>query len=194
MQAADLQFDAATHTYRVAGERWPSVTQVLDQLDVLARIPQHLLDAAAAFGTAVHDACHLDDLGILNWELLDPHLKPYVQGWRKFQLDTGAKIVAAEQMVVHRRLRYCGKLDRRCRISGVDELVEIKSTAVMPETVGAQTAAYVEALGMPKLRRRAVQLLPDGTYRSQVLKSPADWNLFLSCLNVHQWRAARGLI
>jgi hypothetical protein len=54
--------------------------------------------------------------------------------------------------------------------------------------VGPQTAAYAEALGEPRIKRRVVQLRRDGTYRTERLTDRADWNLFLSALNIYQWR------
>lgn len=183
--AADIQFDADRHEYRVAGTRWPGVTQILQPLQELEGIPRPVLEAAAAFGRNVHAACHLHNLGILDEDTLDAALLPYVQAWRLFLRDTGAIVVASELMVAHPRLQYCGTLDTICLIRGKRELVDIKSTAVMPRTVGAQTAAYAEAYE-PGIRRRAVQLKPDGTYRSEVLTARADLNLFLSALNV--WR------
>lgn len=187
MLAVDLQFDEASHTYRVSGEVWPSVTQVLDPLQMLEGIPRDILEAAAAFGTNVHAACHLDNMGALDEARLDERLRPYVEAWRKFQADTGAVILSSEQRVVHTRLRYAGTLDTICTIGSSRELVDIKSTAAIPRTVGPQTAAYAEALGEPRIKRRVVQLRRDGTYRTERLTGRSDFNLFLSALNVHNF-------
>jgi hypothetical protein len=190
--AANLHFDAASHTYRVGGEVWPSVTQILDPIQLLDDIPRHVLEAAAQFGTHVHQACHLDNQGILDEAALDPALLPYVQAWRAFLADTNAVVIASELRVVNERLRYCGTLDTIARIRGAHELVDIKATAAIPATVGPQTIAYAEALGEPRIRRRVVQLRGDGTYRSKRLNDSTDWSMFLSVLNVHNWRAKHG--
>jgi len=182
---ADLQFDAELHEYRVGGIRWPGVTQVLEPLQQLEGIPLHILQAAAAFGRNVHAACHLHNLGILDEAQLDPALRPYVHAWQQFLRDTGAAVIESEKRVCHPRLRYAGTIDTKCIIARRRELVDIKSTAVMPRTVGAQTAAYAEA-DEPGIRRRVVLLKPDGTYDARVLKERADFHLFLSALNV--WR------
>lgn len=185
---ADLTFDAEAHAYHVGGVRWPSVTQVLDPLQELDGIPRAVLEAAARFGTNVHAACHLLNVGALDMAALDPALAPYVVAWEKFLTDTGAKVIASEMRVAHARLRYAGTLDTICLIKGYRELVDIKSTAAIPRTAGPQTAAYAEAINEPRIRRRVVQLRKDGTYRSQPLTDRTDWNLFLSALNIHQWR------
>jgi hypothetical protein len=185
---AEFTFDADAHVYRVGGVRWPSVTEILEPLQLLDGIPKHVLEAAAKFGTNVHAACHLHNLGILDERTLDPHLQPYINAWHKFLHDTGARVVASEMRVAHQRLRYAGTLDTICLIGKHRTLVDIKSTAEIPRTTGPQTAAYAEAVGEPRIYRRVVQLKADGTYRCEPLNDRADWNLFLSVLNVHNWR------
>jgi hypothetical protein len=94
--AADIHFDPAGHRYTVAGERWPSVTEVLDPLLELDGIPRAVLKAAAEFGTHVHMATDLFDKGVLDEPALDPHLAPYLAGWKLFLRDTGAKVTRAK--------------------------------------------------------------------------------------------------
>jgi hypothetical protein len=183
-----LDFDEATHTYTVAGVRWPSVTQVLEPLQLLDGIPPDILRAAADFGVNVHAACHLLNVGALDIDTLDAALAPYVSAWSKFIADTGAKVIASELRVAHGRLRYAGTLDTICLIDGTRELVDIKSTAAIPRTVAPQTAAYAEAMGEPRIKRRVVQLRRDGTYRTARLTDRSDFNLFLSALNIWNWR------
>jgi hypothetical protein len=191
VNAAAIQFDPLLHEYRVGGVRWPSVTDVIDMLGELDGIPRAELEAAAKFGTAVHGACHLDNCGALDWQLLDPHLAPYVQAWRRAQVDLRIIVTASEQMVSNVQLRYCGRLDVLARTSGVRELIDLKSTATIPRTVGPQTFGYADALGEPLIRRRVVLLRPDGTYRTDVLRDPRDRSNFVSALNVLNWRLER---
>lgn len=184
----DLSFEKETHTYRIGGQVWPSVTQVLDPLQQLDGIPADVLAAAAAFGTNVHAACHLDNLGELDEATLDTALLPYLTAWRKFQSDVGLVILASEKRVMHGGLRYAGTLDVVGLVRDARELIDIKSTAAIPRTAGPQTAAYAEALGEPRIRRRVVQLRSDGTYRTERLTDRGDFNLFISALNLWNWR------
>lgn len=190
--ASELTFDAERHEYRCGGVRWPSVTQVCDYLQELDGIPVHYLQAAAAFGRNVHYACHLHNVGALDYGALDSELKPYVDAWRAFLKDTGAVVIASEKIVWNHRLQYAGTLDSKCIIRRRRELVDIKSTADMPRTVGPQVAAYAEA-DEPGIRRRVVRLKPDGTYDSQLLTKKTDFNLFLSALNVFNFKHRRGI-
>jgi len=188
VSAVAVQFDEAEHVYTVGGQRWPSVTDVVKMLDELDGIPPDILAAAAKFGRAVHEACHFDNLGVLDMGTLDAHLLPYVHAWRQAQHDLRIVVVASECIVAHPVLRYCGRYDVKARTGGVAELLDLKSTAQIPRTVGPQTAGYVNALGEPKIRRRVVQLRGDGTYRTEILRDSRDWNHFVSALNVLNWR------
>lgn len=49
-----------------------------------SRVPLHVLKAAARFGTAVHRACELDDLGELDEATLDARLAGHLHAWRSF--------------------------------------------------------------------------------------------------------------
>jgi len=198
VQAADIQFDAAAHRYTVGGERFPSVTEVLDPLLELDGIPKSVLKAAAEFGTHVHMACDLYDRGVLDEPALDPHLAPYLAGWKIFLKETGAKVLHSELRVAHGTHRYAGTLDKiitwvprkRSRMAQID----LKSGQV-PRTVGPQTAAYMAALTdmkpdwlVPGSDRYCLQLRPDATYRLHKLTDPRDFHIFVSALNVHRWR------
>ena len=191
--AAELTFDEASHTYRVGGKVWPSVTQVLEPLQFLDGVPWAVLEAARKFGTHVHQAVHLWNVGNLDEESLDPHLAPYLAGWKKFLADTGAEVVVSERRILNRRLRYAGTLDSVIRWRQRFHMLDVKSGA-MPKTVGLQTAAYREALrsecGSLVLSpvRYCVQLTGFGDYRLHKLTERTDFNYFTSALNVHRWR------
>jgi hypothetical protein len=171
--AADIQFDAAEHRYTVAGERWPSVTEVLDPLLELDGIPRAVLKAAAEFGTHVHMATDLFDKGVLDEPALDPHLAPYLAGWKLFLRETGAEVLASEVRVGHPKLRYAGTLDKFVRWTprGRHEIAQIDlKSGQVPRTVGPQTAAYNEAAIRSgaitgAVSRYVLQLRPDATYR-----------------------------
>jgi hypothetical protein len=193
-----LTFDEPTHTYRVGDVVLPSVTQVLDPLQQLDGIPPDVLARAAKFGTHVHKACHLANQGRLLWDRLDPHLKPYVDGWQKFQAESCAVVVASEVRCWHRAMHYAGTCDAIVRFrkrgkTGAAFALDIKTAIAVPRTVGPQTAAYADALRYdleyPIARTRyCVQLRGDGTYRLVPLTQAGDLHVFRSALNLHRWR------
>lgn len=188
-----IEFDEAAHRYTVNGERFPSVTEVLDPLLELDGIPKATLKAAAQFGTHVHLACHLYDKGVLDEPALDPHLAPYLAAWKLFLRDTGSTVIHSEVRVVHPKLRYAGTLDKILKLGRAINrrepkvLLDIKSGEV-PRTVGPQCAAYEAAYSTEPLPRYCLQLRGDATYRLTKLADPTDWSIFLSALNLHHWR------
>lgn len=191
MLAAEIHFEPEGHRYTVAGERWPSVTEVLDPLLELDGIPRAVLKAAAEFGTHVHMATDLFDKGVLDEPALDPHLAPYLAGWKLFLRDTGAEVVESEVRVGHAKLRYAGTLDKSMRWKKRGRLrsvqLDIKS-GLVPRTVGPQTAAYAEAHPIKFDERYVLQLKPDASYRLSPLTESSDWSIFLSALNIFRWR------
>jgi hypothetical protein len=188
------------HIYRRGdGVRVPGVTEVLRFIEELDGIPLDVLARAARFGRNVHMACDLWNSGVLDEAVLDPALRPYLEGWQKFCLDFDAQILHSELLVYHPTMGYAGTLDaiadvlltrgRRMKL-----LIDIKTSALIPRTVGPQTAAYRTAyhdggggLHLPQLRY-CVHLKGEGKYTLQLLNDPADINMFMSCLNIHKWR------
>lgn len=199
MSSPELQFEEAGHVYRLDGRVLPSVTQVLRFLDDFESVPPAVLEAARQFGTHVHTACHLDVLGTLDEDALDPALAPYVEAFRKFRAESGFEILSSEERVYHVGLNYAGTLDLRAAKTkhtarGASRrlaLIDIKS-GVVPRSVGAQTAAYNAAWssrnGGEMHDRYCLQLRGDATYKLHPLTDATDFSMFVSCLNLHNWK------
>lgn len=193
MSLAELQFDESTHAYSVGSRKVPSVTQVLRQIDDLEGIPHDLLEAAAHFGRHVHQAVDLFNKGTLDEATLDPFLEPYLAGWQLFLKQTGAGVLESERRVYHRKLNYGGTFDQIVAWHTLPELVDVKSGAAVPRSVGPQTAAYRMAylsedpsnqLGRA---RYCVHLLGNGKYKLSKYTDPQDWTIFVSALNCWNW-------
>jgi hypothetical protein len=196
----NFHFDEATHTYTLDGKVLPSVTQILKQLteSVYRFVPQDVLDAAADLGRCVHKACELWNLGTLDEESLHPDIVPYLEGWKKFAAEAQFRPILVEAPLFHSALNYAGMIDAFGEQAGVPSLIDIKTTSVITAaTVGPQTAAYadliarapaMEEFGKKKLRRSAVHLIGDGTYRQHFFSEDAERSVFLSCLSLHNWR------
>lgn len=187
----DLQFNPVGHQYLLNNRPVPSVTQVLQPYSGLEFVDREVLARAAEFGTHVHEACHLLNLGRLDADNLDEALVPYVQAWAQFLEDTGAVVVLSEHRVASEAYNFAGTIDTIVHWGKSSRLVDIKSTSGVPRTVGPQTAAYRQALkestGDSVRDRYCVQLKPDGRYALHKLTDPNDWNIFQSALNLHRW-------
>lgn len=179
------------HTYWLDGQQVPGVTSILAPLSNFDFVSAEVLQAAADFGTAVHLACELDDLGTLDEEQLDPALAPYLSAWRKFSAEHKVQWTAIEELVYHQSLRYAGKLDRYGVVDGSSAVVDIKSSAALYPSVGPQLAAYLKAIpgALPLTKRLAVQLRPDATYVLKEYTSALDFPAFASLVTLHNWCA-----
>lgn len=183
-----LTFDPVAHVYRFMGAVVPSVTQVLAPLVDFSGVPRAVLAAKADLGTRVHEACHYFDEDDLDEESVEADVDPYLQAWKKFKTETGAQVLACEQRVFDPLHMYAGTLDRVLMLDGHRTLVDLKTCISCPAAVGPQTAAYMQALGdMSITRRAALRLRPDGTYRLDLLSSPDDWAVYLSCLTLNRF-------
>jgi len=187
--------DEATHTYTLNGVVVPGVTSLLEPLSGLHFVDREVLRAAADFGTAVHLACELDDRGTLDEEELDPALAPYLSAWRRFSKDYAVKWSLIEHLVHHPVMGYAGKLDRYGIVKGDDAVVDLKSSAILYPTVGAQLSAYVKALpGTTLLTKRiGVLLKPDGNYQAKRYTDPSDWAVFASLITLRNFCAAHSI-
>lgn len=177
-----IDFDEATHTYRVGGQVRPSVTQILRPIVDFSAVPPGVLQAKSDLGVRVHRATELDDADDLEESSVGDDVRPYLQAWRDYLRDTGAVVLLSEGRVYNPGANYCGTLDRVLDIDGAEWLVDIKTSAQVHRAVGPQTAAYEQALGWRgPLRRGVVQLRPDGSYRFRELHDPRDWVIFQAC-------------
>lgn len=187
-------FNAERHEYTVDGQRVPSVTQVLGSLYDFSHVPPAVLAAKGELGTAVHIACELDDDADLDEASVSDAVRPYLDGYRLFKQHKLTRVTATEQIVSH-RLGYAGKFDLLTEFDDARWLIDWKTPLVISPAVALQTAAYVAALppelappaGM-KLKRAALQLKNDGTYKLHEFSDPNDFAVFVSFLNVHTWK------
>lgn len=186
-----LAFDEASHTYRFLGEPVPSVTQLLQPLCDFSRVAREVLEAKRELGRQVHYACQLDDEGDLDEDSVTEEIEPYLQAWRLFLRESGAKVLHNERRVFEPMLQYAGTLDNVLLLNGHKWLVDKKTAIAVPMAAGPQTAAYLRALGDTSVTHRAaVRLRPDGTYRFDPLTGTDDWSVFMACLSLHRFKEA----
>ena len=185
-----LEFNSETHTYKLDGIKLPSVTQIIGGagLSDFSKVNQDILKRSQSFGSAAHLACQLFDDNRLDMKSLDLELFPYLDAWKKFKRDFGiTKFTEIEKQVYSLKYQYAGCLDRLWE----DTLIEIKTSTSIPATTGLQLAGYqnaYEEMYKVKIKRRICVQLLDGTYKMEEYKEKSDRTVFLSCLNLHNWR------
>lgn len=191
-----IEFDEASHTYKLDGNPVPSVTEILKPLTDFGRVPLEVLEYKRSLGKAVHKAIELWERQDLDVADLDPEALPYFEGWLKFKQESGFRVLHSELIVWSKKYRYAGTLDdlgtRLIGATEADELLDVKCVwATAPETA-IQTAAYQEALseshGIKVKKRGAVQLTPESGFKFFPYRDKGDFNVFLSLLNLHNWR------
>lgn len=191
-----LRRDDESHTYFLDDVVVPSVTQILSPFKNFDGIPEHVLENKRQIGTAVHLACELDVLGQLDEDTVHPIVAGYLAGFRSWRAQGGFRIVETESYVYHPTLRYAGQLDLIGeRIEQHDHwLIDIKTAATHTPIWRLQTAGYAACRPDGKrLKRAALQLLPDGKYRWHPYDRPehagdsANWT---AAAMLHHWMKA----
>lgn len=188
-----FRFDDASHTYWLGDRVLPSVTQVIGPLTDWSQVPPDVLERKRRFGTAVHKACELDDLGQLDEGGTHPEVMARVRAWRAYLAASHARVTAVEAELRnhHPRLGFAGTPDRLVEIDGESWLVDIKSSDLASRSWGVQLAGYqllLEGTSYTINRRASVRLKEDGDFRVDVFRNPNDELCFRACLAVHQWK------
>lgn len=188
-----LIFNPENHEYRLYDKVVPSVTQALNIMsdEIYANVSENVMRVAADRGSKVHKACELWDQGELDEEQLDPILRPYLEGWKKFLKETGFQVKFNESKVWSVTNSYAGTLDRVGDLNNKVALVDIKARARLTDETGPQLAAYKAAFEEinKKIRIRerwAVNLKNNGTYQMKQYTDREDYKDFLACLRLYR--------
>lgn len=182
-------FDPVKHIYRMKGRVIPGVT---DPMANVLGINPYWTDAGRDFGTKMHLAIALCAQKDLDYATLDERLKPRVDAYEKFCLDFQFVPDVIEQMFYSVSPEFCGTPDQ-AKIGQL--VVDFKKGKHLPEHA-LQLAAYAHLLGNSYLYERiGVELRADGKYSITPYKKQdirSDFNIFISILNVYNWRTRNG--
>lgn len=192
-----LIFDAEKHEYRIDGKLVPSVTQVIGSVCPGWQADPWYLQR----GKALHGACHLYDMGTLDWASVDPAIIGRVRAWERFRREWPATVWHSEAPMQSAVSRFAGTPDRIFRAKEQLALVDIKSTAE-PQVIvqlGGYSVLARQDYGLGIDLAVAVELHDDGTYRTY----PDPWlsgsalrraeQQFLAFLSVHNFLKAHNL-
>lgn len=185
-------FDAATHTYRVAGQVLPSVTQIISAVypGLFDSIPAWILERKARLGTAVHAAIELylkDELDATN---LHPAIVPYFESWLAWATEEIQATLHLETLFAS-PLGYAGMIDwlGDTKSHGLC-LVDWKTTVNPGRTHRIQTAGYALGLPAPQAKRGCLYLKADGSPAVLDLhsnpKDVVDWTSTLRVFNLRK--------
>jgi hypothetical protein len=188
----EIVLDAEKHEYTVDGVVFPSVTQIIKPVQPF--IPKALLEAGGARGMKVHEACEFIDAGFD--DDVDPEVRGYADGYKRFLADSGAKVLRSEFRVANPAPGYAGTIDRVIQWGDDTIVLDLKSGEMHP-WMRLQLAAYAYAywtmtsgdtkVALPKCM--ALQLFEDGTYRAHEYRDPkGDFFVFLGLARFYRWK------
>jgi hypothetical protein len=200
-----LEFEPATHVYRIDGAPVPTVTQLLDDAGLTpdySVVAPAVLQHARARGIHVDACCDLLDEDALDWASVHPEALPYVEAWARFCATEGYQPACGQVPLYHPTHGYAGTADSIGTLNGAWAVVERKATTRMAATYALQTAGYAQpglwaappgggrlapvAWGTPA--RVGVQLKRDGTYLVVPYDDAEDLAAFLGVVALYRWR------
>jgi hypothetical protein len=184
-----LALDLERHQYSFDGKRVGGVSEILTGLGIVDR--SWFTEFACARGSAVHAAIEYLLHGRLDCRSLDERIKGYVEAAVAF-IDA-AGIYRSPQLVIERPVwhpvwRFAGMPDLIAEAFGELSLIDWKTGGA--SFAGLQTAAYDDAYRFDKptvkpLRRMAVQLKSDGTFKKTDLRDARDYTDFQACCLIY---------
>jgi ATP-dependent exoDNAse (exonuclease V) beta subunit len=208
-----LTFHEDAHIYELDGAVVPSVTQILTRSGLIdfSKIPSFIREAALERGRKVHQAIHYyneRDLDLDAFTRDFPLYAPYLFAWVHFCEQRRFVPVLNELRIASRRHRCAGTLDALGVLDGSAVLLDFKTGRPSDVASDLQTAAYLgfalewagdgehEPLRQffakhPVVRRYAVQLRRDETFRVEPYAQPSDFRDFLALVTAQQIVAAR---
>lgn len=205
--APSLLFDEAAHVYELDGVIVPSVTQTLKASGLIdfSHIPPGILAAALERGRVVHRALHFwneRDLDVGEFIGTYPKYAGYLNAWIAFTEQRRFVPALCERRIASRKHQVAGTLDVLGEMDGVGCLVDYKTALSLASVApDLQLAAY-HALALdwasedaalaaflaahPRLRRFAIQLKRDGTFRVEEYSDPRLFSEFLALLSARR--------
>lgn len=168
----------------------------------LARIPDFQRDTAADMGSAVHRIAEAISRG----QRISPteDESPFADAYIRFVQDYAPQFKSLERMVFSEKHGYGGTFDSIAVIAGQTYLIDTKTSKSVYEETAMQLAALGNAdwcglpgdpkkYRIPKVQRYAVlHIRPDQYARGYRLiefrVTDADYDAFLACLRLTNWR------
>lgn len=189
-----LRRDDTNHQYYLGEKQLISVTQAIDQAKQ-TDYPLELkdIDMYLTRGTAVDIAISLYLMGKkIDWGKDIEVIRPYFDGFLKFEKETGFKYFFTKHLVVSKSRWFAGELDMTGEIFGNYSLIDIKASPNMLRHYRMQTAAYKFAHNemypaMPVVDRYVLLLPGDGSYKLVKCNRQNDINAFFACLILAQF-------
>ena len=183
-----LKFTPETHTYTWSNDIVPSVTGILEDVQICdySALPQGTRHMALDRGSHVHEAIAMETrhgIGCIEEDSITEEEWCYVRAARDFRRDYVVEVHAVESRGFHPTFRYAGTRDLQCAAKIpcgiVDSIVDYKCSYLrgkVPRWTRFQTAAYAAFEKSPRrFYRLAVALHKDATYTLAGIYTGDEW-------------------
>jgi hypothetical protein len=207
-----LTFDPERHEYFFHGEKvWRSVTGILHHAGAIdfASVPSMVLDRARTRGTIVHQAIHYlneGDLDLDRFRAEFPEHIGYLEGWQSFRQQRRFVPMLNEHRIYSRRHDVAGTIDCLGLLDGQAALLDFATGRPDDAAKHWQTAGYL-SIAMewaaddplladffkfaPSVKRYAVALRRDGTFRLEPYTNPRELREFDTLVAAQRLVASR---
>jgi hypothetical protein len=191
----NFTFDEGSHTYYLDGVKIPSVSEIISPLVDYSEVNPITLANACNYGKAVHRTIELWLKGTLDEDNLPEGLKQPLEEFKRIQGTFSLELFAGEIKLFDKKLMFAGTLD----LSGVNQIVDIKTRKYNPITDDLQLAGY-EILTDAKCDKYILELLPGKPYNLIKINNKQAKSMFLYMLDywwktnefnnkINQWRS-----
>jgi hypothetical protein len=189
-----MQIDLAeeAHEYTVDGERYDSVTQMLQAMGIVD--PSRYTPGSATRGRYLHAVVDLYNKGELDEDECVFLFRPSLAEYKKFLSESGFVVLGSEIKVAHTTMKYAGTLDIRGKFpkDARESIIDVKSGAI-EAWVALQLAAYEEAYrhmhkGITR-RRFALHLPVLGAYKlTNEYTDKNDYATWEGIVKAYHWK------
>lgn len=188
MESKVLKFDQGKHEYRIGRRILPSVTGILKSAGLID--PSFFSAYSAQRGTYAHLAVHYLNQGALDEDGLDPVIKPYVDGYKKFLSETGFSVEKSEEHLYSEEIGFAGTTDLIGHFpDGRRAVIDIKTSSYVTWHE-CQIAAYKLLIGDSKLLKFGLYLDNTGGYKLRPMVSREAKDVFLAALKIVAFKEA----
>lgn len=180
-----IELDDTGEFYEVDGHKLPRVTHLIREAGLGFWSDD---EGARALGTAVHRGTALFDHRDLDWDSLDPMVRPRIAAWQRCKREIHFRVHAIEKRVVDPMVRYAGRLDRLLSL-GDEKIIADFSIGHIPREKGIQMALYAACFSSEPIARIGIELREDATYKITDFPATtyrADLRAGLACLAAYE--------
>lgn len=193
-----VNFTEEGHIYRdIDGNKVPSVSEILQSSGAsdFSFVSQDVLERSQRFGTAFHRAAYLLEQGKL--KSYDPALEPWILNLRSWTVIAKPNWIKMEQSIGSSAFGFAGTPDRFGDfLNEKNSVLDYKTGSYSPAHA-IQTVAYqilIEECLKIKVKHRFTLYVSDEKYNLVEHKDKNDKSIFLSMLQVYNWKKAKGLL